>query len=238
MCEDEIQYVNQIKSILDREKKNWKLEVFHTKEELEQRLEQEEYTLYLLDIHLSNKPNEEHNARNGEGYQLAKEIRKKKPKATIIFFSSHGEYSFDAFEVEALRFLKKPLDEAKVLEAFNKVEELYEVKESIFRFTKDGVNYCKQLEDIYYFERKQRMIELCLETENIQFYGSLKDIENSLKHQNFCRTHQGFLINLDYVDQVLESVVVLKNRISIPLARGRKEKVYTAYAEYCWKRGG
>ena len=65
MCEDEIKYVNQIKSILDREKKNWRLDVFHTKEQLEEKLEREEYALYLLDIHLSNEPDEEHDARNG-----------------------------------------------------------------------------------------------------------------------------------------------------------------------------
>ena len=49
-----------------------------------------------------------------DGISLARKIREKSSSCQIVFTTSSNEYASDAFEVEALSYLRKPLSEQKV----------------------------------------------------------------------------------------------------------------------------
>ena len=49
------------------------------------------------------------------GIEAAEKIREFAPETIIIFISSHSSYIFDAFRIEALHFLVKPIKDKKTL---------------------------------------------------------------------------------------------------------------------------
>ena len=85
---------------------NGSCEVFSSAEEL---LEKGNpfYDLYLLDIQLGQMT----------GMELAEKIREKDDHAVILFATNYKEMIRKAFQVSALDYLVKPLDEVEVRQA-------------------------------------------------------------------------------------------------------------------------
>lgn len=65
--------------------------------------------LYFLDLELASPVS---------GFDVAKEIRKKDPKAFLVFLSSHDELALEAFRyrLEAMDFIKKSEDKAELFQ--------------------------------------------------------------------------------------------------------------------------
>ena len=61
------------------------------------------FDLLLLDIDMDGM----------DGMALAKEIREKDQKLPIVFLTNRSEYVFEGYEVGALRYLLKPVEETK-----------------------------------------------------------------------------------------------------------------------------
>lgn len=89
-----------------RSRVNGSCEVFSSAEEL---LEKGNpfYDLYLLDIQLGQMT----------GMELAEKIREKDDHAVILFATNYKEMIRKAFQVSALDYLVKPLDEVEVRQA-------------------------------------------------------------------------------------------------------------------------
>ena len=72
------------------------------------------WDLILLDIRLPGM----------SGIDAAEHIRGQDEKVQIVFLTSLKEYVFDAFDVEALNYLLKPIDEHKLLEVVQRARRL------------------------------------------------------------------------------------------------------------------
>lgn len=64
------------------------------------------YDLILLDISMAGM----------DGFTLARQIRKTDTNIRIVFLTSDPSHVFDGYEIEAWRYLMKPLSEAKLYE--------------------------------------------------------------------------------------------------------------------------
>jgi DNA-binding LytR/AlgR family response regulator len=62
------------------------------------------YDILMLDIEMGNM----------NGVQLAKEIRKENDAIQIIFITGYSDYIAEGYEVSALHYLMKPIDQAKL----------------------------------------------------------------------------------------------------------------------------
>ena len=66
-----------------------------------------------------------------DGMSTAKVIRKYSKDIPIIFLTSHTEMAMDGYEVDAFRFLSKPVKKDKLLETLNELEKKLKVEEKI-----------------------------------------------------------------------------------------------------------
>lgn len=101
------------------------------------------YDLIVLDIDMPKL----------NGVALAKKIREQSIKCELIFVTILKEYILDAFEVEAVDYIYKPIDETRLEKAIKRaIKKLdSENKKSLFVQTK---YFCKTipLQQIYYIE--------------------------------------------------------------------------------------
>ena len=110
VCEDEealqLFLEKQVCECMEEAGINGSCEVFSSAEEL---LEKGNpfYDLYLLDIQLGQMT----------GMELAEKIREKDDHAVILFATNYKEMIRKAFQVSALDYLVKPLDEVEVRQA-------------------------------------------------------------------------------------------------------------------------
>ena len=74
-----------------------------------------------------------------DGYGLAKELRRRQNDAILIFLSCHEEYACEAYEVDALRFLRKPIEKHKFEEAFAKAVQVTYKRQEMFYYMSEYI---------------------------------------------------------------------------------------------------
>ena len=204
-------------------------DAFQSGEEVLKAMEEEYYDIYFLDIEL---------AEGGmDGYQLAQEIRRREPAVVLIFLSSHDEYACEAFEVGALRFLRKPVVEQKFAEAFGKAVDMVLAGNEDFVYKQEKVLRKVKIKEILYFavEGKELTIKL-VDGEERKFKGSLKEVAEKLRYHYFAQSYKSLYVQLEYVSYIGKTEIELSNGEKLPLSRKYKKAFREANAEFIWRR--
>lgn len=186
------------------------------------------YNFILLDIDLGESI---------DGIQTAKELREQKNKAEIIFLTSYKQEAHRAFEVEAYRYLIKPIEKIKFYKTLDGVIERMKVnlaKQLICFKNQDGILKL-YLDEILYIEtigRKQHMHTL---TDIYKINYTMKELEELLSEYDFFRIHTGFLVHMRYIKYHTRDTVVMENEDKLCLSRLRLKQFKEAFLEYLEK---
>ena len=183
--------------------------------------------LLLLDIEM----------RKMNGMELAKSLRKCSDSLPIIFITGFSDYMVEGYDVSALHYLLKPLDENKLFEVLDKFLSKFSTKtnESIIvnvngekkKVSSENIYYCEafgKFSNIYDGHNKEIIAEI-----NI---SKLADILNS----NFIFCHRSYLVNLTFISRISRGEISLDNGRIIPVSRRLYKEVNEKFIEYY--RGG
>lgn len=221
ICDDDIKLTSLLeKHIFEYEEteKN-DVEVFFSGEELLNSYNKgESFDLLYLDVELGGI----------NGIDVAHEIRKIDKHVLIIYITAYVNFAPSAFEVNAFRFLSKPIDE----ERFDKYYKLA-ISEIIktpkyFRYSFKRENFKVLISDIMYFESQKRMTYLKTKNQSEEkCYLKLNAVEIYLieNHILFYRISQSLLVNPDFVYSYKFNKMVLKNNEELTIASNRRKKV-------------
>ena len=83
----------------------------------------EAFDCYLLDIEMREKH---------EGFDLARIIRKQSEHIPIVFITSHKEKAFCGYDVQALHFIAKPIQEQYLFTSLDRVARILEQRNARF----------------------------------------------------------------------------------------------------------
>jgi DNA-binding LytR/AlgR family response regulator len=228
-CDDEQEILKQIKLLLTKLNlpQKIKTDLYSNPALLLQRLsvEPHAFDLLLLDINIGKV----------NGIDLAGEIRKYNQEVLIVFITSFLEYAPRGYEVNAFRYILKPIKEDDLLniitEAAGKMEQV-----NVTNFSVMTKAICKNFStrEILYLESKNRVITLRSASEEpITFYGKLDDIEQNSNMVEFIRPHKSYLINprhMSYIDKRSREIV-MKNGYVIPVSKSRLDDVIKKYVK-------
>lgn len=228
ICEDQKKIGEEISKRLKEISKGFvsEIDLFETGEDLLYAIKEKRYDIYYLDIVLNNS--------GIDGYELAKELRGRQHDAILIFLSCyHEEYACEAYEVDALRFLRKPIEECKFVEAFSKAVEIIYKKQKMFYYMSDYIEKEIQMKEIRYFESQGRKIVMnTVKGKNEVFYGTLKSVQKRLEQNFFCLCHTSFLVNIAYIKNITGKYIVMDNGEELPISRTYTAEIRKKYANY------
>lgn len=155
--------------------------------------------MYFLEIEQHTK---------AEKIKLAKLIRDKDRDGVIIFFSKNYKSSLIILKcrIEAMDYIVyKENDEfaEEIKKCFMQANNRLNNKNRVLIIEKDNEIISIKYDNIMYFEAsmKPHKVEVYTKDENIDFYGTLSDIEKQLDDE-FCRCHKGFIINIKQVKRL------------------------------------
>lgn len=168
-----------------------------------------------------------------DGISIAKELRRQRIEATIIFLSSYPGVVFQTFEVGTFRFLVKPIEEDKFNDAINSFLNTME-KEQILTVRMNGMNHFIKENAISYVEGygKYCIIHFVDKRERLECHETLASVESRLPFNHFYRCHKSFLVNLKYVASYNRTDLILENGESILISRNQYKEFTEAYADY------
>lgn len=179
--------------------------------------------LLLLDIEM----------KTINGMELAHKLRNRSDMLPIIFITGYSDYIFEGYDVEALHYLLKPIDEQKLFKVLDKYisRRAYCSNEVLVESNKQTLHI--MVENIMYIEAFGRKTELHLSNESV--IKSNMSIGTFQKTGLFLICHRSYLVNLRYVKSISKTDLYLDNGEQIPLSRRLYNDVNKKFIEYYTK---
>ncbi|MCR5250236.1 MAG: LytTR family DNA-binding domain-containing protein [Lachnospiraceae bacterium] len=151
------------------------------------------------------------------GIEAAERLRGIGEKLDIIFISSTAEYALEGYKVQALRYLKKPVDPEMLREALMISYRKTAQKDGL-SLTSEGKLYNIRYDEIVYAESQARDIELTLKDRRLITHMKISDLEKLLPDQ-FFRCHRSYIVNLLEVENIERYQATMKNQDYIPISQ-------------------
>lgn len=217
ICDDDISQCESLKAMILAHDENHKIISFHSAEEMLFECEEQfPFDCVFLDIQMKKM----------NGIECAKKIRSIDKNVVIVFLSAIRDYVFEGYEVNAMRYLLKPLDQKKCHELLDLIESSIQ-KEKAYLYVNKMKICC---DDILYIESCGHYCSIYA-SEVIEVKMSLNELYSNLS-KSFIQTHRSYIVNLDHVDAVIADHCLLENQAMIPISRSSQKKVNEAFMEY------
>lgn len=159
------------------------------------------------------------------GIQFVRSL--KKPPA-VIFTTAYRDFAPEAFELEAIDYLLKPISFERFVKSVNKffekraaVSGIVEKKdaEGEFLYLKSGRKIQKiALPDVLYIESLDDYVKVHLKDKIFITRENISSLEQKLANGSFVRIHRSFIVSTRFVNSVSAEGVEVGNKI-LPFGR-------------------
>lgn len=145
-----------------------------------------------------------------------------------IFITGKKDYAVEAFELNVLDYLLKPVDDySRFLRAVGKAKEGFKpsnnmVGESIYVRDKSLLVNIKT-KDILYFEAFGDYVKIGTPKKIYVIHSTLSKIENRL-NEDFMRIHRSYIVRIDKIDNIDQGNLQVGEKI-IPISKSMRPKL-------------
>lgn len=174
-----------------------------------------------------------------DGFELLDNFQKR--DFCVVFTTAYNQYAIQAIKENAMDYLLKPIETEDLIATVEKLKaekregRNYDALEERLRSSNDtriaipveGKLVFLHADEIVYCESDGNYSKINLEEKKPLFISKkLKEVEEILPQQDFCRVHNSYIINLSKVSEYLrtEGYVILDNKKQIPVSRSKKSE--------------
>lgn len=168
------------------------------------------------------------------GIETAIEIRKIDQHIPLIFLTSSPEHALESYRVHALDYILKPYSRQKIWQVIEKIIQQKEQIKQHTLFIKSNQNmYTVNLRRVVYFESSLRTVVAHFnDGTELTFYKKLADLEMEIQTGLFIRTHRSYLVNMLYIQNVVNTDVIMTTQQQIPMSKKHVAEVKRAFSVY------
>lgn len=233
VCDDCLQDLREVCRLIESENggaRQYCPDAFSEAEKLLKSLEDGvRYDIYILDMVMAQM----------NGISLAEAIKQYEETPCIIFLTYSKEYALQAYGVNAIRYLLKPVKEEALREAIHYAEKLRSLNREESDFwvkTSEGMTKV-QIKDILYVEcAMRRMIIHARDGREISSIFLRQSFEEEaaelLRRQDFMQTHKSYIVNMSYMDSIVTDRVILAKELEIPISKKRQTEVKRRFLQF------
>ena len=171
------------------------------------------FDLIILDIQM----------RNQNGMELARQIRRADPQVPLLFLTATKEYVFEGYEVNALRYLIKPIQPSQLFAILDEIQA--STKRSILL---NGNRI--DLNALVYVEAEAHYCHLVFEDHRQKEKIGIRELK-TMREDSFVMIHRSYLVNIAKVDQIRREELSAGS-FTLPVARSQLKTVSEAFIEY------
>lgn len=146
------------------------------------------------------------------GIELLKNLDK---HPIVILVTSKKDYAVEAFELNVVDYLIKPVNLSRFMVAVTKAKELFDNKDNKqvynennkeYIFVRSGGLLIKiKLENIQYIQAIGDYVNIFTPEKRHTVHITLKNIEEKLPSDKFFRLHRSYLVSLSHIDNIEEN---------------------------------
>lgn len=172
------------------------------------------------------------------GIEIARNIRASGTDTEIIFLTSSPEYAVDSYEVKAQNYLLKPVTEEKFFVSIDSIlAELDEKDTASFIIYTTEKQYSRiRISSLVYGEVTHRTITLHLADQTmISAVMTFTEFQDILKaYPDIIYPHRSYAVNMNYIQYVTKSDIILTDGQKIPLSRNNYTKISEQFLNFAY----
>ncbi len=221
ICDDDKIFVKRIYDFL-WQRQDYSVDCFLSPSALLAKYESgESYDILFLDIRMQSL----------NGISLAKKIRAYSPHVIIVFLSAYVEYAPSGYEVNAFRYLLKPVSKESLFQVLKDIHAELEGAQKIILKTSQ-CELVVHTNDIYYLEANDKETTVCYNEDIVLIRKGLHEIADQLPASLFFRVHRKYLVNLAHVREYDEKHLTLSCGHTLPISRRNSRSFRDAIEAY------
>ncbi len=172
-----------------------------------------------------------------DGVQAARQYREKNRFAAIIFVTAFIEYAAGGYEVDALRYLLKPVSNDKLCEALVAFETSLKNEHTI-ELRGGHEPYFVKSSEIMYFESVDGKTLVRLEGMSVDTNKPLSAFEKEIRSDAFYKTRRNFIVNMKYIRRKDGNTLYMANGEKVIISRRCISGFNKSYSVYLKFYGG
>ncbi|MBS1509001.1 MAG: response regulator transcription factor [Bacteroidetes bacterium] len=148
----------------------------------------------------------------------------------VVIVSSKEKYALDAFEYEVTDYLLKPVSPERFLKTVTRIEnrlasdnENYSTADSVFVKANNQVVKI-MLQDILWVEAYGDYVSIFTDKDRYVIHATMKGIEGKLPSDQFLRVHRSFIIRVDKINAIEDTLIVIGKKL-IPIGESFKTEL-------------
>ena len=181
-----------------------------------------DYQVIFIDVHLSKSIN---------GIVFSIELKKRFPKALIVFVTMNNNFVHKSMELQPFYFIRKDHLNEDMSIFFKMFKEHLENTSFIVinaREKRVRIN----TSDIIYIEADGHYLKIVTLDGEYKFKEKIKEFKTQLNNNNIIQVHRSYLINLDFVYDANTKYIILRNKKEINIGKTYKKKFKLIYQDY------
>ena len=168
-----------------------------------------------------------------DGIDVGKELRKIDSRVTIIYTTSHAQYAIRGYEVDAFRYLLKPIAysvlEREILPKMRLLSNDLETRICIR--TADGPHFLTRSDINYVETAPNHHIRIHAAGCDLLTGGTLSEFELILSDSRFFKCHASYLVNLDSILSIGKTDLKTADQTMIPISKHRRKDLMETLAK-------
>ena len=151
------------------------------------------------------------------GIDVAKSIREYDQSVILVFFTAYLEYAPAGYEVNAFRYLLKPVGEDDISRVIKDIRAKLENATLLIKTPE--CELLLHIQDLQHVEADNKHSILHYKGDIITLRKGLNEMETLLPASSFFRIHRKYIVNLAYIREFDETHVTLDNGRTFPVSR-------------------
>lgn len=167
-----------------------------------------------------------------DGLDTARFLRKLGSDSVLIFVTRMAQFAIRGYEVEALDFILKPVDEASVTYVLDRALQRVRARQGVLLPLRVGSETLTvSTNDLYYIEVYNHDLIYHTRMGDYTVRGTLNSVRDKLQANGFLSCHRSYLVNLKYVSSVQEDALTVAGA-AVPIARASRKQFMQGFINY------
>lgn len=152
------------------------------------------------------------------GIDAAKKLRALGGKMDIVFISSTTDFALEGYNVKAIRYLTKPVEQNKLKECLLEAYEKAVMNAKILVPSGDKT-YRVAVKDIFYVESDVRDVIIHLKSQTLSMRTRFMDVQELLPSTLFAKCHRSYMVNMSKISDIRRYTITMKNGDEVPVSQ-------------------
>ncbi len=168
-----------------------------------------------------------------DGMSLAREMRRRGYKQSIVFVTNVYSLAVAGYEVDALDYILKPIKYPSLSLKMDRIIRLVKKQKGMkISLSFKGETIILNQKEIMYLEVKGHNIYVYTLKDVISFRGKMSDMEKKLDSSIFSRCNNCYLVNLSFVSKIDGHEAFLSNGESLQISFPKKKRFVEELTTY------